>query len=165
MLTLQRSFIALFAIMLLASLLQAQTTSTPTAAADAAAQEQVGEDVRLVKVATLNSIEANQEFQRNVRIMQMARQQALKIKEELDQTIDPDKKAELQAVLEDAVKQINDNNRKMIENYGFSLNRNYVLVMEKTHIYMQVTEEEAQRIKEEMEKGNVQTQDSEAQTN
>jgi hypothetical protein len=44
------------------------------------------------------------------------------------------------------MKSLNDNNKKMIENYGFSLNRNYILVVEKAHIYMHVTPEEAAKV-------------------
>jgi hypothetical protein len=35
----------------------------------------------------------------------------------------------------------------MFKTYGFSLNRNYVLTVEKAHVHMWVTEEEAQAIK------------------
>lgn len=119
---------------------------------DAAAQAQAPDDVRLVKVATLNSVEANQEFQRNVQVMQMAREQAIQLKNAVDKEFDPAKKEELQKELDEAIKGINENNQKMIEAYGFSLNRNYVMVIETSHIYMQVTEEEAEKIQAELEK-------------
>ena len=35
----------------------------------------------------------------------------------------------------------------MFKTYGFSLNRNYVLTVEKAHVHMWVTEEEALAIK------------------
>lgn len=117
---------------------------------DAAAQEQAGEDARLVKVATLASVEANQEFQRNVRIMQMAREQAMQIKQALEKETDETKKKELEAQLEKAIAELTENNQQMIKHYGFSLSRNYVMVVEKSHVYMQVTEEEAEKIAEEL---------------
>jgi hypothetical protein len=43
-------------------------------------------------------------------------------------------------------KKLNENNQLMFKTYGFSLNRNYVLTVEKAHIHMWVNEEEAKAI-------------------
>jgi len=42
---------------------------------------------------------------------------------------------------------LNDNNKLMFKTYGFTLNRNYVLTVEKAHVHMWVTAEEAAAIK------------------
>jgi hypothetical protein len=100
----------------------------------------------LVKIATLSTVEANQEFQQNVRVMQAARQYAIQLQQKIDESTDETEKDELKKKLEESMTELNENNKKMIKNYGFSLNRNYVLVVEKAHIYMQVTPEEAAKV-------------------
>ena len=45
------------------------------------------------------------------------------------------------------IKQLNADNQKMIQAYGFTLTRNYTLVIEKAHIYMEVSAEEAALLK------------------
>ncbi len=135
-----------------ATLLAPTLSLTAQTSADAAAKAQAPDDVRLVKVATLNSVEANQEFQRNVQIMQAAREQAIKLKTAAEKEFDPAKRKDIEKQLDDKIKEINANNQKMVEAYGFSLNRNYVMVIETAHIYMQVSEEEAEKIKKEMDK-------------
>lgn len=115
------------------------------------------EQARLVKVATLSTVEANQEFQRNVQIMQGLRKQAMDLKAAIDDAATESERASLEAELEELVERLNENNQKMIEAYGFSLTRNYVLVIEQSHIYMSVSEEEAERIKERLEQEGVET--------
>lgn len=109
------------------------------------------ENIRLVKIATLNSVEANQEFQRNVKIMQAARENAFQLKAKFEECSDPDEKVKLHQAFEQAMESLNENNEKMIQHYGFSLNRNYIMVIERAHIYMQVTPEEAEQIKQRMD--------------
>ena len=41
---------------------------------------------------------------------------------------------------------LNENNDAMRKAYGFSLDRNYTLEIEKAHVYMLVTEEEAAKL-------------------
>ena len=43
---------------------------------------------------------------------------------------------------------LNENNQKMVKTYGFSLTRNYTMIVETSHIYMFVSEAEATRIEE-----------------
>ncbi len=47
---------------------------------------------------------------------------------------------------EQALDKLNANNKIMLENYGYSLNRNYVRVIDKSQIFMAVTEEEAANV-------------------
>lgn len=107
------------------------------------AQEDAQKQDQFVKVSTLNSIEANQEFQRNVQIVQAQRQQAIQLNISIEKETDPTKKSELNEQLETLTEKLNENNRLMLERYGFTLNRNYQMVVEKSHIYMFVTDEEA----------------------
>ena len=44
---------------------------------------------------------------------------------------------------------LNENNQLMIKTYGFSLERNYTIVPEVSHVYMFVTDEEAAKYEKE----------------
>ncbi len=107
---------------------------------------------KLVKISTLGSIEANQEFQRNVQIMQAQRQRVVQLQRQIEETQTKDLKINLKKELESALDKLNKDNKKMAVTYGFSLNRNYMLVVEKAHIYMAVSEDEARKIEKEKSK-------------
>ena len=110
------------------------------------------EEKQLVKVCSLSSVEANQEFQRNVQIVQAQRQRLVALQAQLAQAQTDDLKKVLQKELDQELAKLNDNNKKMVETYGFSLNRNYILVTEKAHVYMVVTDDEANTLKTEASK-------------
>lgn len=101
---------------------------------------------QLVKVCTLASVEANQEFQRNVQIVQAQRQRIIVLQAQLAQAQTQSLKKALQKELDNELEKLNKNNEKMVETYGFSLNRNYVLVTEQAHVYMVVSDEEAAKV-------------------
>ena len=105
------------------------------------------QDLELVKVASLNTIEANKEFQKNVQLVQQQRGLAVQILRKLEKVQDKDEHDELQKQLNSLQKKLNDNNQLMFKTYGFTLNRNYVLTVEKAHVHMWVTKEEATAIK------------------
>ena len=101
-----------------------------------------------MKVATLNTIDANKEFQKNVQLVQQQRALAAQVLAKLNETKDKKEIKKLETQLESLQNKLNENNQLMFKTYGFSLNRNYVLTVEKSHIFMWVSEEEAQAIKE-----------------
>lgn len=105
------------------------------------------EKTQLVRVCTLNSVEANQEFQRNVQIVQAQRQRIVNLQGQLDRSQTEELREVLQKELDRELEKLQENNQKMAETYGFSLNRNYLLVTEKAHVYMVVSDEEAARLK------------------
>lgn len=105
------------------------------------------QDLELVKVASLNTIEANKEFQKNVQLVQQQRALAVQILSKLEKVQDKDEHDELQKQLNSLQKKLNNNNQLMFKTYGFTLNRNYVLTVEKAHVHMWVTKEEATAIK------------------
>lgn len=116
---------------------------------EAAQPAQDGQQQRkLIRVSTLNSSTANEEFQRNVRLVQAQRELAASLSSQIEQTTDTSAKAELQKQLDQVIAKLNENNRKMTQTYGFSLARDYVYVVEKSSIYMNVTPEEAARYQE-----------------
>ncbi len=104
-------------------------------------------NLQLVRVASLNTIDANKEFQKNVQLVQQQRALAAQISSKLDSVDDQKQRKNLEQQLENLQLKLNENNQLMFKTYGFTLNRNYVLTVEKSHIHMWVTEEEANVIK------------------
>lgn len=109
------------------------------AAAPAAAQK----PQKLVRMATLNTVEANREFQANVQLIQAQRNAVVELNGRVEKETDPKKKQELKTQFDQALAKLNENNALMEKTYNFSLNRNYTLEIERAHVYMLVTEEEA----------------------
>ena len=104
---------------------------------------------KLVLIATLNSADANREFQSNVAVLQAQRQLVLDLNAAVEKEKDAKKKQELKKELEQRLAQLNENNDKMQKSYGFSLARNYTMEIVTSNIYMAVTEEEAAKIEKE----------------
>ncbi|MDG1355582.1 MAG: hypothetical protein P8P90_04975 [Opitutales bacterium] len=102
--------------------------------------------MELVKVASLNTIDSNKEFQRNVQLVQQQRALAAELLSKMDTVQDEEEHNKLQSELDGLQQKLNENNELMFKTYGFSLNRNYVLTVEKSHIHMWVTEEESKKI-------------------
>ena len=102
--------------------------------------------MQLVKVASLNTIDANKEFQRNVQLVQQQRALAAELLSKMDNVQDEEEHEKLSNEFENLQQKLNENNQLMFSTYGFSLNRNYVLTVEKSHIHMWVTEDEAKKI-------------------
>ncbi len=103
---------------------------------------------KIVRVSSLNSIQANQEFQRNVQLLQLQRQRVIELKTQIDNSSDAAEKKTIQANLDDMLNKLNENNQVMFKTYGFSLTRNYTMVVEKSHVYMFVSDEEAVKFEE-----------------
>lgn len=108
--------------------------------------------MKLVKIATLNSVEANREFQNNVQLLQAQRQAVVELNAAVEKEKDAKKKKELQTQRDQVLAKLNENNAQMQKAYGFSLTRNYTMEIEKSHIYLQVTEEEAAKFEKEAAK-------------
>ena len=128
----------------------------PAATTDAAevAQEIAGSGgQRLIRVSTIEGVDANSRFQRNVELVQGQRERLIELKSQLDKITLSEAREQLQAEFDRSLVKLNENNQKMLKTYGFSLTRNYVRVLEKTHIYMPVSLEEAARIEEQMKDG------------
>lgn len=128
---------------------QSNATKAPAPGAPTISSGSEPKYTKLVKVSTLSTAEANQEFQRNVQIMQAQRQGVSELKQQLDKETNAAKKKELQTKFDEALKNLNENNQKMFKAYGFSLDRNYQLVIETAHVFMLVTDEEAAKIEKE----------------
>lgn len=117
---------------------------TPEEAAQAKAENPSAEivDNGLYKVVTIKTVEANQQFQRNVQIMQNFRQQIINASQTIEQETDETKKAEAQQQLEQALQKLNENNAKMVELYGYSLERDYQYTIDISDLYLQLSRKE-----------------------
>ena len=124
----------------------AEITAAEAASKNAAAPAAETKQQKLVRVSTLATVEANREFQANVQLVQAQRQAAIEISAAHDKETNAVKKKELKAQLDAVLAKLNENNDKMRSTYGFSIDRNYTLVIEKAHVYMFVTDEEAAKI-------------------
>lgn len=128
-----------------AGLLLGQAGAMAAAPAPAPAPEK---QQKLVRVSTLRSIEANREFQANVQLLQAQRQALIELSSAHEKEVKPTKKKEMKEQLDALLAKLNENNDKMRKAYGFSLDRNYTLVVETAHVYMFVTDEEAAKIEQ-----------------
>ncbi|MEZ0217528.1 MAG: hypothetical protein ACAH89_10360 [Rariglobus sp.] len=124
-------------------LLSATVLSASLWAAEPAAAPK---EQKLLKVCTLNTAQANKEFQANVQLVQAQRQLAIEANAAFEKETDTKKKADLKKKLDALLAKLNENNQKMIKTYGFSLERSYTVSIEKADVYMLVTNEEAAKI-------------------
>ena len=108
---------------------------------------------KAIRVSTLNNPQAYAEFQKNVQLVQQQRQLAANLQQRLETERDIARKTELQEQFESVMSKLNENNQKMMQTYGFTLNRNYTVVVEKSSIYMAVSDEEAAQILERQKEG------------
>ncbi|MDP5079762.1 MAG: hypothetical protein NWQ04_04810, partial [Opitutales bacterium] len=99
-------------------------------------------DDGLYPVVTINTVEANQQFQSNVQIMQNFRQQTMIASQTIEQEVDETKKAEAQQQLEQALEKLNTNNTKMVELYGYSLERDYEYTIDISDLYLELSRKE-----------------------
>ena len=139
------TLLALGASLLSSSYVLAQNKDKAGKAAPAASTP-APKPMKLVKVATLKTVEANREFAANVQLLQAQRQLAVELQGALEKEKDTKKQKELKSQLDQMLAKLNENNEKMQKAYGFSLSRNYTMEIETSHIYLQVTDEEAAAI-------------------
>src|ERR1019366_9490374 len=99
--------LALGGSLLTAGLLSAQSPAAPAAANAAAAPKQP----KLVKVCTLSTVQANQEFQANVKVKQNERQQVIEANAAYEKETDAAKKKEMKAKVDALLAKLNEDNR------------------------------------------------------
>ncbi len=96
----------------------------------------------LVKVATIDGVVANDEFTRNVQVVQAQRQEIVRLNEVLQKADAGPARDQAQAQLDAAVKKLEVDNQTMSKTYGYSIMRNYVRVPDVSQILVVLTEEE-----------------------
>ena len=98
---------------------------------------------KTLKVCSLNDAQANQSFQDTVQKLQQMRQLAITAKDALDKATDASDKAYKQGQFDQLLKQLNEANNEATKAYAFNLNRQYVMSIEKSTLYVQASPEEA----------------------
>ena len=98
---------------------------------------------KTLKVCSLNDAQANQSFQDTVQKLQQMRQQAITAKDALEKATDASDKAYKQGQFDQLLKQLNEANTEATKAYAFNLNRQYVLSIEKSTLYIEASPEEA----------------------
>ena len=96
----------------------------------------------LVKVASIDGVVANDEFTRNVQVVQAQRQEIVRLNEVLQKADAGAARDQAQAQLDAAVKKLEADNQTMSKTYGYSIMRNYVRVPDVSQILVVLTEEE-----------------------
>jgi len=114
------------------------------APADATATA-AGAQPMLVKVATIEGKAANDEFTRNVQVVQAQRQEIVRMNEAANAAPEGTERDALKAKLDEAVKKLDADNQLMAKTYGYSILRNYVRVPEKSEVFIVLTPEEAEK--------------------
>ena len=116
----------------------ASAQQQPAAASNPSQQQSV-----LVKVAAIDGLDANEEFTRNVQVIQSQRQEIVKLNASTNEAAaGSDERKVLQTELDAAVKRLEMDNQTMAKSYGYSILRNYVRVPEVSQIFVVLTEEE-----------------------
>jgi hypothetical protein len=108
--------------------------------------EKSAEALQLIKVAELETPEKNQSFQKTLNGVQQKKQTIQIMKQTLSSIEDPVLKGLLENEINRQIGLLNDANKQMFDEYGFSITRNYEIVIEKSSIYMYVSAEEAAKI-------------------
>ena len=124
-------------------------TSTSSAPENSAQQQPAGasnpsqQQSVLVKVAAIDGLDANEEFTRNVQVIQSQRQEIVKLNASTNEAAaGSDERKALQTQLDAAVKKLETDNQTMAKSYGYSILRNYVRVPEVSQIFVVLTDEE-----------------------
>ena len=102
---------------------------------------------RLVQIATLNSPEANNEFTRNVQIMQARVREIANMNTLLAEEEDASAKRAVENQIKELIRRVNEDNKKMADTYRYSLNRKYIRNVEQATVFIQLSDEDVAAVK------------------
>ncbi len=106
-----------------------------------------GNKAHFVLVCALNDVEANRNFQNNVRIVQAQRDECRKLNERIQSAFTASEKEALAKALGTVETKLKENHELMNKTYGFSLMRNYQMVIEQARLLTQISDEELTKAK------------------
>jgi len=118
-----------------------------TAAASTATEAAPGQ--QLVQIATLNTTQANDEFTRNVEIMQTRVREVANLNTLLEQEEEMSAQYDIEVQIEELMRRINEDNKRMVEAYRYNLSRKYIRNIEKATVFLVLTDEEVADIEKE----------------
>jgi tRNA A37 threonylcarbamoyladenosine modification protein TsaB len=157
---LNKSTLAIVIVLLLAGGLLAQTLPEPNLSAEGESDPNstgpggpvnalaAEPDPEFVAVSRLETVAANEEFRRNAALVARQLQAVQALNSQVEEAGTQAIREELVARRDAQLAKLNENNRKMIQTYGYNVTRDYRIVVEKAHIYMYVTPEELAEIQE-----------------
>ena len=96
----------------------------------------------MLSICTLNTAEAAQAFQKDVANVQAQRDVAIQLNAAMEAAPTPEDKAYAKGRLDQVLGQISLLNQAMVQAYGFSISRNYILQIDKSTLYVWASEDE-----------------------
>lgn len=104
--------------------------------------------LKFLHVSTLSTVEANQEFVRNVQIISQLRQTLIKLNEHRKMAFTEEERKATDEKIKELTEELNKGDQTMANSYGYSLSRDYIHVPVVTYVYLKLTEEEYTKMKE-----------------
>ncbi len=101
----------------------------------------VKENDKFRLIAVIPGVEENNNFRRNVQLVQAQRNQLVQMKE-AEKTATDEQKTKLEGEIKKAEETLLKNNEEMTKRYGFSLARDYLMEVEESKLYTLVNEEQ-----------------------
>lgn len=101
----------------------------------------VKENDKFRLIAVIPGVEENNNFRRNVQLVQAQRNQLVQMKE-AEKTATDEQKTKLEEEINKAEETLLKNNEEMTKRYGFSLARDYLMEVEESKLYTLVNEEQ-----------------------
>ncbi|MDR2674744.1 MAG: hypothetical protein LBC18_07730 [Opitutaceae bacterium] len=99
-------------------------------------------------IASIESVTANENFRRNVQLVQAQREHLVQTRQALDNAKTDDEKAKLQEELAKTEDQLKKNIEEFAKLHGITPLRNYLIEVEESWIYTPLSPEEAKQIEE-----------------
>lgn len=99
-------------------------------------------DDKYRRVSVISNEQGNEEFRKNVQYMLSAQNRLRQLNELLKKMPEGEQKEKAKAQLEADEKQLIEDNKKMVDAYGYSIARNYYMEIVSSKLYTKVTEEE-----------------------
>ena len=104
--------------------------------------------LKFLHVSTLSTVEANQEFVRNVQVISQLRQTLIKLNEHRKMAFTEEERKATDEKIKELTEELNKGDQTMAKSYGYSLSRDYIHVPVVTYVYLKLTEEEYTKMKE-----------------
>ncbi len=106
---------------------------------------------KFIHVSTISTVDANRQFMQNVNLVNQQRQRIAILDEARKIVSSQETRDGLTKEIEAAAKKLDEDNATMAKAYGYSLTRKYIHAIEKTRIFIKLTDEEYKKAKEDPE--------------
>ncbi len=99
-------------------------------------------DTKYRLISEIPTADANSQFRHNVQVMQALRNRVVAMRDSAAKMPEGEAKTKAQEELKRETESLEENNKKMVEKYGFSLARDYLMEVVESKLYTKVNEEE-----------------------